>query len=68
MHMCMVDSLVYTLVSKDPTRLGVEWCCICVYALAQVAIVQCIHISLVPDVECKSVLVCFTVYAHVHGR
>jgi hypothetical protein len=35
---------------------------------AQVAIVQCIHISLVLDIECKSVLVCFTVYAHVHGR
>jgi hypothetical protein len=22
-----------------------EWCCMCVYALAQVAIVQCIHIQ-----------------------
>jgi hypothetical protein len=45
-----------------------EWCCICAYALAQVAIVQCIHISLVPDIECKSVLVCFIVFAHVDGR
>jgi hypothetical protein len=71
MHMCMVDSLVYTLVSKETTRLRVcapKSGVVSAYAPAQVAIVQCIHISLVPDIECKSVLVCFIVYAHVHRR
>jgi hypothetical protein len=67
MYVCACSYELY-VVCACKRMCSQEWCCMCVYVLAQVAIVQCIHISLVQDIECKSVSVCSIEYAHVHGR